>query len=72
MFLLCGMYFFHFFHSFYAKIFSLQIKLLNSPNGIYASGKGTTKLAYIHLTSRGLFWAMPCGPLPNSEIWAGR
>ena len=37
---------FHFFLSFFVKIFSLQITTFNSPNGIYASGKGSTKLAY--------------------------
>ena len=33
-----------------SRYFSLQITVLNSPNGIYASGKGSTKLACIHLT----------------------
>ena len=43
-----------------SRYFSLQMKILNSSNGIYASCKGSTKLAYIHLTSRA-FGQCPVG-----------
>ena len=70
MFLLRGMYFSISFIVSLSRYFSLQITILNSPNGIYSSGKGSTKLAYT--SDQSGIWAMPCGPVPNSEIWAGR
>ena len=56
-----GMYFFHLFYSFFLKILFSTNKTFKFPNGIYASGKGSTKLAYT--SDQSSIWAMPCGPL---------
>ena len=68
VFFLRGLYFFHFFHSFFLKILLSTNNNLKFPNGIYASGKGNIKLAYTCTSDQSGIWAMPCGPLPNSEI----
>ena len=41
--------------------------MLKFPDGIYASGKGG-----IYTSDQSGIWTMPCGPVPKSEIWAGR
>ena len=61
---------FNLFHSFFVRYFSPQIRISNSPNSIYASGKGSTKLN--NTSEQSGIWAMSCGPVPNCEIWAGR
>ena len=61
--------FFHFFHSFFDKIFSLQITII-PPMAFMHLAKVAQNW---HNTSDQLgIWAMSCGPVPNSEIWAGR
>ena len=69
VFFLRGMYFFfNFFHSFFLKILFSTNNNFKFPYGINASRKGSTKLAYTYTSDQSSIWAMPCGPLLNSEI----